>query len=147
MTDEIVEDLLSQDSGRVMHAVWEVFASRDPEVLRPLHKALVAIDRATDELELGGALASNGGHLDHALERIRLFGGGTCLCAAYPSHQFYDPEKEAHRQHVRVVGTVPNDRQWVSDRICECRDCGRRFQVEQGEYHYTWWKWTEVPQG
>ncbi|WP_143116114.1 hypothetical protein [Lentzea xinjiangensis] len=41
----------------------------------------------------------------------------------------------------------PNDGQWVPDRVCECRDCGKRFQVEQGEYHFTRWKWTEVARG
>ncbi|MCG8922625.1 hypothetical protein [Lentzea sp. CC55] len=66
-----------------------------------------------------------------------------CLCTAYRSHQFYDVEKEEARRHIRVVGTVPNDRQWVPDRVCECLGCGKRFQVEQGEYHHPWWKWTE----
>ncbi|WP_193608306.1 hypothetical protein [Nocardioides lijunqiniae] len=143
----LVEDFLSADTGRVMHAVWEVFATRDPAVLGPLEKSVVTIDRATEDLDLGGMLASNGTHLAHALHRIRLFGKKQCLCAAYPSHQFYDVEKEVARQHVRVVGTVPNDRQWVPDRICECLACGRRFQVEQGEYHYPWWDWTDLGPG
>jgi hypothetical protein len=146
-TSPLVADFLSRDARRVMHAVWEVFATRDPAVLAPLESALVAIDRATDDLELGGMLAANGLHLDHALGRIRLFGQRRCLCAAYLAHQFYDVEKEERRQHVRVVGTVPNDRQWVPDRVCECLDCGRRFQVEQGESHYPWWHWTDLGPG
>ncbi|WP_424184873.1 hypothetical protein ACOBQX_23685 [Actinokineospora sp. G85] len=57
------------------------------------------------------------------------------------------PAEEEERQgHIRIVDTVPNDGQWVPDRICECRDCGERYQVEHGEYHYPWWKWTEVNQ-
>jgi hypothetical protein len=142
----LVADFLSGDKDRVLSALWAVFATRDPEILAPLARALPAIEKATADTELGGMLASNNSNLDHVLDRISLFGKGACLCAAYFSHQFYDPEKEAHRRHVRIVETVPNDGQWVPDRICECRDCGRRFQVEQGEYHYTWWKWTEVAQ-
>ncbi|MCX2946821.1 hypothetical protein [Lentzea sp. NEAU-D7] len=140
----LVADFLSGDENRVLSAVWAVFETRDPEVLAPLARALPAVEKATADVELGGALVPNRSNLDHALARIRLHDRGVCLCAAYLSHQFYDPAKEEHRRHVRVVATVANDRQWVPDRVCECRDCGKRFQVEQGEYHYTWWKWTEI---
>jgi hypothetical protein len=140
----LVADFLSGDKDRILPALWTVFRTRDPEVLAPLARALPAVRKATADADLGGMLVSNQSNLDHVLDRIELFGKGACLCAAYLSHQFYDPAKEEHRRHVRIVETVPNDGQWVPDRICECRDCGTRFQVEQGEYHYTWWKWTEV---
>ena len=140
----LVEDFLSGDGKRVLSAVWTVFRTRDPAVLAPVSRALPAIEKATADADLGGVFVSNNANLDHALDRIRLFAQGRCLCAAYRSHQFYDVEKEEARRHVRVVGTVPNDRQWVPDRVCECLGCGKRFQVEQGEYHYPWWKWTEL---
>lgn len=140
----LVRDFVSGDSDRVRSALWSVVRTRDPKVLMPLVAALPAIKRETADAELGGMLASNNAHLEHALARVELFRKGTCLCAAYLSHQFYDPAKEEHLRHVRIVGTVPNPRQWEPDRICECRDCGQRFQVEQGEYHYTWWKWTRL---
>ncbi|GAA3034275.1 hypothetical protein [Actinokineospora globicatena] len=143
----VVADLLSGDKDRVLSGVWAVIKTRDPEILTPLARALPAIRKATANADLGGALASNGSHLDHALHRIELFTNGTCLCAAYLSHQFYDPAKEEVQDHIRIVATVPNDGQWIPDRICECHDCGHQFQVEQGEYHYTWWKWTEHPPG
>lgn len=140
----LVADFLSGDKDRILSAVWAVHKTRDPEILTPLARALPAIEKATADAELGGLLASNKSNLDHAIDRIRLFDKGICLCTAYLTHQFYDPAKEEQRRHILIVGTVPNDGQWVPDRICECRDCGKRFQVEQGEYHYTWWKWTEV---
>lgn len=140
----LVQEFLSGDPRRVLHAVWEVVATRDPKVLAPVALAVPAIDRATDDVELGGALASNGRNLGHALERLELFRKGVCLCAAYLVHQFYDPAKEEARGHVRILDTVPNSRQWEPDRVCACTDCGTRFQVEQGEYHYTWWKWTRL---
>lgn len=140
----LVADFLSGDRSRVLSAVWAVVRTRDPDTLAPLVRSLPAIEEATADADLGGMLASNSDHLAHALDRLRLVDRGACLCAAYRLHQFYDPEKEEHLRHVRVVASVPNDRQWVPDRICECRDCGQQFQVEQGDYHYTWWKWTEV---
>ncbi|WP_154792481.1 hypothetical protein [Occultella kanbiaonis] len=140
----LVADFLSGEKDRILHALWEVVPTRDPEVLAPLARALPAIEKATANVELGGMLASNSANLEHALDRIEFFGKGDCLCAAYPSHQFYDPAREVRRGHIRIVETVPSDWQRVPDRICECRDCGKRFQVEEGEYHYTWWKWTEA---
>ncbi|MEV0646394.1 hypothetical protein AB0I28_14135 [Phytomonospora sp. NPDC050363] len=46
---------------------------------------------------------------------------------------------------VRIVEEIPvyyNGRPDRPKRLCECADCGKRFEVEEGEYHYTWWKWT-----
>lgn len=140
----LVQEFLSGDERRVISALWKVVATRDAAVLAPVAKALPAIERATADLELGGALLSNANNLDHALDRVRAFKAGTCLCTTYPDHPRYDPEKEEERGHARVVETLPNDRQWRPDRICVCTDCGRTYRVEEGEYHYTWWKWTQI---
>lgn len=141
----LVDDFSSKDGRRVLHAVWQVFKTRDPEVLEPLVKSFRAIDRATDDLDLGGALLSNGKNLEHALDRIRIFGERRCLCAAYADHVLYEPAKEEAYGHVRIVEEIPvfyNGRPDRPKRVCECVDCGQRFEVEEGEYHYTWWKWT-----
>ena len=142
----LLDDFVSKDRDRIMHAVWEVFRTRDPEVLAPLAKQLRRIDRATDNIDLGGALASNAQHVGHAIERLRLFGDGECLCAAYPEHLFYEPAKEESYGYVRIVEEIPviTDQGFPDrpKRVCECTDCGRQFTVEEGEYHYTWWKWT-----
>lgn len=140
----LVQDFLSGDMNRVLSALWTVVRTREPAVLAPLVTALPAIEEANAEADLGGMLASNNANLVHALARIELFGKGVCLCAAYLSHQFYDPAKEEHERHVRIVESVPNPKQWEPDRVCECRDCSKRYQVEQGEYHYTWWKWSQL---
>ncbi|MEV0644035.1 hypothetical protein AB0I28_02105 [Phytomonospora sp. NPDC050363] len=138
----LLDDFLSKDRRRVLHAVWEVFKTRDPKVLEPLAAALPVIDRATDDVDLGGALMSNGENLTHALDRIRLFGKGRCLCAAYTDHVFYEPRKEVAYGHVRIVEVVEGFYYGRPKRICECADCGQRYEIEEGEYHYPWWKWT-----
>lgn len=144
LQSRLVGDFLSGDKDRILSALWEVMRTRDPALLTPLVTALPAIERATAETDLGGLLVSNASNLERAFQRIELFGTGACLCTAYRLQQFHDPVKEEHAGHIRIVGTVPNDRQWEPDRICECTDCGRRYQVEQGEYHYTWWNWTAL---
>ncbi|WP_420112155.1 hypothetical protein [Pseudactinotalea sp.] len=146
----LTEAFLSGENRRVLHAVWAVIASRDPELLAPLVTALPAIEKATADLDLGGALLSNRNNLDHALDRIRLFADKRCLCQAYPDHVRYEPAKEEARGHVRILEEIPtffNGRPDRPERICECTDCGRRFSVEEGEYHYTWWKWTMQDSG
>ncbi|MFB9313377.1 hypothetical protein [Nocardioides plantarum] len=140
----LVQDLLSDDGSRVMSAVWDVLGTRDPEVLEPLLRVLPTIKEATQDLELGGALIANASHVARALDRVALFGRGTCLCTAYLFDQLSDPAKEERRGHVRIVETIPGDGSWVPDRICECTDCGRRYRVEEGLYHYPWWAWTSL---
>jgi hypothetical protein len=140
----LLPEFLSGEAGRVLDALWAVVGTRDPEVLAPLVTARPAITKATKDLKLGGILVSNSSNLEHALDRIDLFSKGVCLCVAYVGLSYYNPAQEEQRQHVRIVGTVANDRQWAPDRICECRDCGKRYQVEEGQGHVTWWKWTKV---
>ncbi|SCX49693.1 hypothetical protein SAMN03159343_2253 [Klenkia marina] len=140
----VVQDLLSRDPGRVISAAWTLLGTRDPAVLTPVLTAVDAIEDATAGLRLGGALASNAGHLASGLERARTLGRGECLCTCYPGHSFYEPDREQAKGYVRVVGTVPDERQWVDDSICECTNCGRRYQVEHGEGHYPWWRWAPL---
>lgn len=140
----LLDDFLSKDTDRVLHAVWVVFRTRDPEVLAPLARARGRIERATDELDLGGALFSNRKNMDHALVRLELAASGTCLCAAYRDHLLYEPAVEEAARHVRIVEEIPQFFDGQPERprrICECTACGRRFEVEEGDYHYPWWKW------
>jgi hypothetical protein len=97
LASPLVADLLSGDPARVISASWAVIATRDPDVLGPLVVARPAIERATADLDLGGALMSNEWHLRHALRRVELFADGSCLCLTYPDHQTYDVEKEVER--------------------------------------------------
>lgn len=147
MAEDLLADFRSQDDRRVLHAVWEVFKTRDPEVLTPLAGMLPAIRSSTADLDLGGALLSNAANLEHALERLRLFDNRECLCGAYPGHVLYEPAKQEAYGHVRIVEEIPlffNGRPERPQRVCECCDCGQRFSVDEGEYHYTWWKWTPI---
>lgn len=147
--DPLVADVLSGERSRVLEAVWRIFSTRDPHLLDGPAAALPQLRAAADDADLGGLLASNNAHLHHVLCRLELYARGQCLCAAYDSldrfdsSMFYDVEKEAALGHVTIVDTEPVPG-WIPIRICVCTDCGRRFRVEEGDYHYSWWKWTEV---
>jgi hypothetical protein len=142
---QLSADFLSREPARVHRATWTVINTRDPAVLGPPAADLVAIERATRNLDLGGELHANARALAHALDRLRHYRDGSCLCADYTTLEFYDPAEEQARAHVLILDTVPNDHQWEPDRICQCTGCGKRFQVEQGESHYSWWRWQELP--
>lgn len=126
-----------------MHATWETVRTRDAALLDPLVRWLPKIRRATDRLELGGALHSNGVSLDHALAKIENYRDRTCWCANYPGLVFYEPSKEVDSGYVRILSTTEPG--WSMTYHCVCAVCGQEFDVEQGDYHYMWWKW--VPRG
>ena len=139
----LLEDFLSGDRSRVLHATWETIGSRDSAVLDPLVAVLPRIRKATENLDLGGIFYSNNGHVEHALEKLEHYRAGRCWCANYPGLLTYDPQKEQKSGHARIIST--SEPGWSMTYECECTVCGQRFDVEQGDYHVTWWKW--VPRG
>ncbi|MGJ0388259.1 hypothetical protein [Microbacterium sp. CGR1] len=139
----LLDDFLSGERGRVMHAVWETIRSRDPETLDPLVAALPRLRHAAAHLDLGGAIYSNNGHLEHAFAKLEQYRAGKCWCAAYPGILTTDPRKEEAADHIRVIST--SEPGWSMTYLCECTVCGRQFDIEQGDHHFTWWNW--VPRG
>lgn len=139
----LLDDFLSDDRSRVMRAVWETMHSRDPEALDPLVVALPRLRRAASQLDLGGAIYSNNGHLEHVLTKLEQYRDGECWCAVYPGILTTDPRKEEATGHIRVLST--SEPGWSMTYLCECTVCGRQFDIEQGDHHFTWWNW--VPRG
>ena len=139
----LLEDFLSKERTRVLHATWETIVSRDAEVLDPLVAALPRIRQATERLELGGMFYSNNANVEHALAKLQNYRDGLCWCANYPGLLMYDPEKEQDRGHARIVSS--SEPGWSMTFECACAVCGQVFDVEQGDYHVMWWKW--VPRG
>jgi len=139
----LLEDFLSGDGSRVMHATWQVIHSRDPAELDPLVTALPRIRTATERLDLGGMIYSNNGHLDHAMAKLDQYRRGECWCAAYPGILTHDPRKEETAGHIAVLST--SEPGWSMSYVSQCTVCERIFDVEQGDHHFTWWNW--VPRG
>ncbi|OAN38063.1 hypothetical protein [Microbacterium sp. H83] len=135
----LLDDFLSRDGSRVLHAVWETIRSRDPEQLQPLVEALPLIRRSTADLDLGGMIYSNNGHLAHALTKLEKHREGRCWCAVYPGMLTHDPRKEDTSGNVRILST--SEPGWSMTYVCECAVCGLVFDVEQGDHHFMWWDW------
>lgn len=135
----LLDDFLSGEKDRVYQATWATIRTRDRLLLDPLVGALDEIRRATDDLDLGGALHPNRESLRRALEKVSNYQAGACWCANYPGLLFYNPEKEEAAGHVRILDA--SEPGWSMTYRCACAVCGRHFEVEQGEYHYTWWQW------
>lgn len=139
----LLEDFLSGDPHRVWTATWATIRSRDPAELAPLMDAIPRIREATDGLDLGGMVRLNRTSFEHALRTLENRRAGLCWCADYPGLESYDPEKEERAGHVRVLSA--SEPGWSMTFATECAVCGRRFDVEQGEHHFLWWKWSPRP--
>lgn len=140
----LVDDLLSGDRSRILAATWAIIRTRDDASLDAVWARRSEIEDAVDEVDLGGMLALNGRHVAHALDRVRMHRLGRCLCEAYAGHEMYEPTNEEALGHVEVVEVIPvvvRGVEWRPRRICACTACGRRFDVEEGESHYPWWRW------
>lgn len=135
----LLEDFVSGDTSRVLHATWEVIGSRDRKLLDPLLPHLRQIHRATENLSLGGMLRSNSANLDHALEKLENLQRGTCWCENYAGFDRYEPDRERAAGYIQILST--SEPGWSMTYACECTNCGRKFDVEQGDYHVMWWKW------
>jgi hypothetical protein len=139
---DALDDLLSADPHRIWQASWEVIRTRDTALLEELRTALVEIQRATADVELGGMIRPNRDALDHALGKVRDYRSWRCWCDDYPRLLAFDPAREEERGHATVLRRDLSG--WPVTYECACAVCGKRFRVEEGEHHALWWRWTAL---
>ncbi len=138
----LLEDITSRDPQRIWASSGAIIHLRDPNELSALADALPEIKQKTQGIALGGALIPNSVHLNFAIRTLEFYQAqGGCLCTLYPEYLLFAPRKEEEQGNVRIVSADYDAEQWMATYVCECAVCGRVFQVEQGEYHYTWWSW------
>lgn len=122
--------------------MWDVIRLRDRDQLDALAASLAEVERATAEVDLGGALRPNRRSLEFALRKLRFHRDRKgCLCELYPDFLQYDPDVEAAAGNVVVVGTRHVDGRWVEAHRCRCTACGAVYDVRHGEAHTPWWEW------
>lgn len=110
--------------------------------LKHLASHLPDIRRQTDGIALGGALRPNASHLEFALRKLEIVRlSEECLCSLYYLDDLFDPTREEKAGNIRITAVARIDGKWVDYYECTCTLCGKRFRVEEREYHYTWWAW------
>jgi hypothetical protein len=142
MSGAILEDVLSRDPRRIYEAAWAIIRLRAPEALDALAAALPEIRRETDGVELGGMAFPNHASLAFALRKLEHHRDSVgCLCGLYPHFILLDPQVEADAGAVRILDITYIQDKWVDHYTCECTHCASRYEVKEGESHYTWWEW------
>lgn len=140
----LLEDLTSGDAHRIWSSTCAVAKLRDESELDLLCAHLPEIEKKTQGIELGGALFPNSEHVRFALQKLHYYKAKQgCLCRLYPDRLMFDPNQEIEAGNVRLLETIDTN-QWSIVRVCQCELCGTVFRVEEGECHYTWWKWNIV---
>ncbi|KLJ02558.1 hypothetical protein [Luteimonas sp. FCS-9] len=142
---DLLDDLTSGDAHRIWSAAGRIRHLRDMAALTHLADHIATIRARTRDIDLGGALRPNASHLRFALRKLAFVRDGAgCLCTLYPADDFYDPAREAEAGWVRILETAPRPGGWGERLICACTSCGMRYQVEDEEYHYRWWRWQPI---
>ncbi len=139
MTTTLLEDFLSGETDRVLHATWQVLGSRDPELVDPLVPHVARIRKATEKLDLGGLIRPNSANVEFALAKLEHRANRSCWCEDYPGPEHRDPHKEEEAGNIRILST--SEPGWSMTYECKCTICGRIYDVEQGDYHVMWWRW------
>lgn len=133
---ELLQEFLSRDQKRISVAIDVVNRSGDTALLAPVADELRAILAALNAADF---VIVEGNPVELAVDRLEIVRDGGCLCATY-ARRSVDPEREAEQGWVRIESETcePGGR---PQRVVACTTCGTVFDVEEGEYHYTWWKW------
>ena len=142
MMSALLADLLSGDATRIWSATSAITTLRDAQELDLLAAHLAEIEAKTAGVSLSGALMPNSERLKFALRKLAYWRDKEgCLCRLYPEWLMFDPKKEEAAGNVCILRTK-TDRVWTVGYDCRCTICETDYAVEEGEYHYTWWKWT-----
>jgi hypothetical protein len=140
----ILEDITSGDAHRIWESSCAIATLRDAHELDLLAAHLPEIEQKTKDVDLGGALFPNREHLKFALHKLHYHRSKRgCLCHLYPDRLMFNPTREEEAGNIRILEHLRND-QRNDSYVCQCVLCGTTFNVEEGEYHYTWWAWKKV---
>ena len=140
----LLDDITSGDAHRIWESACAIATLRDASELDLLYAHLPDIENKTRGIDLGGMLFPNREHLNFALRKLRFYKSKAgCLCRLYPERLMFNPSREAEAGNIRILETVQSN-DWNVFYKCQCALCNTVFRVEEGEYHYTWWKWSFV---
>ena len=140
----LLDKLTSGDAHQIWEGACAIATLREAPELDLLCAHLPEIEKATRGIELGGMLFPNREHLNFALRKLRYYKSRAgCLCHLYPDRLMFSPAREEEAGYIRILATVASA-EYNAVYRCQCALCGTVYSVEEGEYHYTWWKWSPV---
>ncbi len=122
--------------ARIRVACADVSASWDREALSALAAHIPEIKAATEGVEWGGILINNAVHLQNAVQRME-YARSNAGCFCLVCDMFSSPEREQERGHVTINEFQLERRTYQ----VSCNACGAAYEVEELDYHYTWWQW------
>lgn len=132
----MLADFSSRDVSRIRGACAEVRASWDREVLSKLAVHIPEIKATTEGIEWGGMLINNAVHLHDAIKRMEYARSNDgCFCRV--CDMFDNPERLQERGHVTINEFQLERRTYQ----VSCNECNTAYEVEELDYHYTWWQW------
>lgn len=140
----LLEKITSGDAHQIWESACAIATLRDAPELDILCAHVPDIEKATRGIDLGGMLFPNREHLNFALRKLSYYRSRAgCLCHLYPQRLMFNPAREEEAGNIRILETTAGQPYNPLYR-CQCVLCQTEFRVEEGEYHYTWWKWSEV---
>ena len=143
--DEILNGLTSRDSHKIWSASCEIASLRDRERLKNIANHIDEIQLLTEGVDLGGMIRSNSSHLNFAINKLKfVLAGDACLCHLYPKRDFYDPDKEQESGNVQIDHKEALEGGWYEYCLVSCLECGNKFKVEEKDYHFSYWVWTDA---
>jgi hypothetical protein len=146
-TKEILDDIFSEDSHRIWKASCEIVSlSQDRNRMIEFVPHLNKIKRKTKNVDLGGAFAPNNRFLNKAINAIEFHkrSEGSCSCCLL-GEDSNPKDEEINENMVILEKYYMEGSNYIDYYIVECKLCGKKYRVEEREYHYTWWKWVSVP--
>lgn len=139
----LLDKITSGDAHQIWESACAIATLREASELDLLCAHLPDIEKTTRGIDLGGLLFPNREHLNFALRKLRYYKAKAgCLCRLYPERLMFSPAREEEAGNIRILETIQSP--YNASSRCQCVLCNTVFGVEEGEYHYTWWKWSLV---
>lgn len=80
--------------------------------------------------------------MDKAIEIIKFHKQDEgCLCELFLTGKYdgFNPSKESEKGNIKIELKKEGD--WMADYTVSCSECNRKFDIEERNGHYTWFKW------
>lgn len=142
---DILKDMLSGDMQKIWSASCEIVSlSQNHEKIMELVPYTDEMYRAVKKLEPGGFIIPHQRVLEKVFQILHLHKEGKeCPCRLLGGES--NPKDLIEDGYFEFVNMVYCDnKDYIDSYTVLCKHCHKIYQVEEREYHFTWWEWTEI---